>query len=290
MSNKKQYRLDKEPIIYDRRAFSSALQNTKKWDRLFRLRINNHVDILICSKSYLAPISDLALPRVILSAIKYSLGRYTYMPSVTTSFTIRHLDYLDPTIRAHAADLINSHLTICGKHEPQPELWYELLNILSGDFNMGRRKRMRKIQPVDSMERISRQYLVENMDEILDRITNEDIGMVITEDGKDDLVICPYSWYSPYDDDDFGCIVNSALRDAMHAKNEDQQAVIQFVKRHCCEFDRKTLDVAVQDIMREIERPLTPLDEPQVWQELLILLQQCLQTQDSEQERSSPNA
>ena len=66
---------------------------------------------------------------------------------------------------------------------------------------------MRKIQPVDSMERISRQYLVENMDEILDRITNEDIGMVITEDGKDDLVICPYSWYSPYDDDDFGCIV-----------------------------------------------------------------------------------
>ena len=42
--------------------------------------------------------------------------------------------------------------------------------------------------------------------------------------------------------------------------------------------------------MREIERPLTPLDEPQVWQELLILLQQCLQAQDSEQERSSPNA
>lgn len=150
MSNKKQYRLDKEPIIYDRRAFSSALQNTKKWDRLFRLRINNHVDILICSKSYLAPISDLALPRVILSAIKYSLGRYTYMPSVTTSFTIRHLDYLEPKIRAEAAGLINSHLTICGKHEPQPELWYELLNILSGDFNMGRRKRMRKIQPVDT--------------------------------------------------------------------------------------------------------------------------------------------
>lgn len=143
MSNKKQYSLEKEPIIYDRMAFSSDLQNTKKWDGLFRLRINNHADILICSKSYLAPINDMALPRVILSAIRYSLGRYTYMPSVTTSFTIRHLDYLDPTIRAHAADLINSHLTICGKHEPQPELWYELLNILSGDFNMGRHKRLK---------------------------------------------------------------------------------------------------------------------------------------------------
>ena len=55
-------------------------------------------------------------------------------------------------------------------------------------------------------------------------------------------------------------------------------------------IDERILDVAVQDIMREIERPLTPLDEPQVWQELLILLQQCLQAQDSEQERSSPNA
>lgn len=56
MSNKKQYSLEKEPIIYDKRAFSSDLQNTKKWDGLFRLRINNHVDILICNKSYLATV------------------------------------------------------------------------------------------------------------------------------------------------------------------------------------------------------------------------------------------
>ena len=55
------------------------------------------------------------------------------MPGVTTSFTIRHLDYLDPTIRAEATGFINSHLTVCGKHEPQPELWHEMLNALSGN-------------------------------------------------------------------------------------------------------------------------------------------------------------
>ena len=55
MSNKKQYSLEKEPIIYDKRAFSSDLQNTKKWDGLFRLRINNHVDILICNVTVKSP-------------------------------------------------------------------------------------------------------------------------------------------------------------------------------------------------------------------------------------------
>ena len=68
------------------------------------------------------------------------------------------------------------------------------------------------LQPLDQMERISRTVLGDQLDELLEKIDKENIGYVITDEGKDDLVLCPAQWFSFVFDDDFGCIVNSALR------------------------------------------------------------------------------
>ena len=38
---------------------------------------------------------------------------------------------------------------------------------------------------------------------IRDRISREDIGLVITDEGKDDLVLCPASWFNLDYVDDF---------------------------------------------------------------------------------------
>lgn len=287
MRTKNLYFPELEPLILDAGTLSSIFGKATKLSGLTRLRINHHQDTIICTKEYLSPINDPALPMIILSSIHYSLGRYTYMPDVTSNFTIRHLDCLNSTVRQKAAEIINNHLKKCGKNEPQPELWYKLLSTLSADSNGGGQSQMRKMQPVDSMERISRQHFVENMDDILDRISAEDIGIVITEDGKDDLVICPYSWYSPFDEDDFGCIVNSAIRNAMHSGCEELETVIQFVVRHCHELDAKTLDVAIKDISSELERPLAPLNHPEVWQEFLITLQRSLHEKESKSNRGT---
>ena len=50
------------------------------------------------------------------------------------------------------------------------------------------------IQPLDQMERISRTELGEKLDEILDKVDKDNVGFVITDKGKDDLVLCPIRW------------------------------------------------------------------------------------------------
>lgn len=69
------------------------------------------------------------------------------------------------------------------------------------------------LAPLETMDRISRQFLCDNFDEVLERVDKEDIGFVILdEEGKDGQVLCPARWMDYCFDDDFGCIINSALR------------------------------------------------------------------------------
>ena len=70
----------------------------------------------------------------------------------------------------------------------------------------------RKMPSLSEMERIEQSLLGEKLDEMLDRIEKEDIAYVITEDGKDKLVLCPYRWFEENFPDDVGYVVNSAIR------------------------------------------------------------------------------
>ena len=50
----------------------------------------------------------------------------------------------------------------------------------------------RNLKPLDTMERITRQKLCNDFDNVLDRVDMEDIGFVILDDeGKDRYVLCP---------------------------------------------------------------------------------------------------
>ena len=53
---------------------------------------------------------------------------------------------------------------------------------------------MKRLPPLSEMERIEQTLLVEKLDEILERIDNEDIGFVITENGLPDMVLIPFRW------------------------------------------------------------------------------------------------
>ena len=53
------------------------------------------------------------------------------------------------------------------------------------------------LKPVDTMERITRQQLADNFDEILDKVISEGIGYVILDnDGNDGQVLCPAEWFN----------------------------------------------------------------------------------------------
>ena len=53
---------------------------------------------------------------------------------------------------------------------------------------------MKRLPPLSEMERIEQTLLVEKLDEILERIDNEDISFVITENGLPDMAHIPFRW------------------------------------------------------------------------------------------------
>lgn len=108
------------------------------------------------------------------------------------------------------------------------------------------------LQPLDTMERISRAELGSNLDELLEKIDKEDVGMVITDEGKDDLVICPAHWFMCTFDDDLGCIMNSALRYSLGRQTYMPSTVMSFVRRYIHLLDTRTISVMIEDIEREL--------------------------------------
>ena len=93
--------------------------------------------------------------------------------------------------------------------------------------------------------------------------------------GKDDLVLCPSAWLDPFHTEDFGSVINCALRYAMHAEDKESEAVIRYLRHRCGILDEKTLSVAVADLDRELKQPSPSLKNPQVWQELQGMFRQA---------------
>lgn len=108
------------------------------------------------------------------------------------------------------------------------------------------------IQPLDQMERISRTALGKQLDEILDRVDKENVGFVISDEGKKDLVLCPAYWFTFAFDEDFGCIVNSALRYSIGRHTYMPSVVMDFVRKYLAVMDTRTVSVMIEDIEREI--------------------------------------
>ena len=123
------------------------------------------------------------------------------------------------------------------------------------------------IKPLETMERITRQQFCDNFDEILDRVGQEDIGFVILNaEGKDGHVLCPARWFQIDLGDDFGCIVNSALRYAICRHTYMPSVVVEFIRKYINLLDTRTIDVAIQDIDCELKQ--NNVDDPEMWSKL----------------------
>ena len=137
-----------------------------------------------------------------------------------------------------------------------------------------------RLPPLSEMERIEQSVISEKLDEILDRIDQEDIGFVITEDGKDKYVLVPFWWYESNFPDELGCIVNSALRQEITKESENADAVRQFIWNHYAALDDRTLAVAVKDIEYHITTPIHTVQKPDEW----LKLQAAFQTELGQRE------
>lgn len=132
--------------------------------------------------------------------------------------------------------------------------------------NSGRRK----LQPTNEMQRISRQELCERFDDILHIVDRDNIGFVITDQGKDDMVLCPAHWYLPMYDESFGLILNSAVRYSIGRKTYMPSTVISFIRKNMKVLDNRTIWCVIDDIKREKDnKELYLYDEwMNLWHEL----------------------
>ena len=134
----------------------------------------------------------------------------------------------------------------------------------------------RYLQPIEKMKRISPQELADNLDEILDTVTKENIGFVIEDaNGASDVVLCPAKWFDFCYDEDFGCIINSALRYAIGRHTYMPGVVRDFIRKYKDVLDAKTLFVAIRDIDDALR--IDTLDDADEWQMLRDELQVTLE-------------
>ena len=119
------------------------------------------------------------------------------------------------------------------------------------------------LQPLDQMARISRAELGGRLDEILNIVDKDNVGYVITDEGKTDLVLCPARWMECFYDDDFGCIINSALRYAIGRHTYMPSVVMDFIRKYLDVLDTRTISVMIGDIERESENET--LDQRDDW-------------------------
>lgn len=100
----------------------------------------------------------------------------------------------------------------------------------------------------NDMEKISRQKLFDDFDNILERVEKENKGFIITDEGKADLVLCPVNWFSIEADTDFSTIVGCALRYALGRYTYMPSTVKGFIERHIEAITEKDLNVMISDI------------------------------------------
>lgn len=130
----------------------------------------------------------------------------------------------------------------------------------------------------ENMERISRQHLCDNLDSILETVSQENIGFVITDAGKDDLVLCPASWLSPLTSEGFGCIVNSAVRYSLGRDTYMPGIAVHFILEHMNLFDLRTVTVMYRDIQKALEDENLPHRE--TWVSLMYALETRLKRKE----------
>ena len=107
--------------------------------------MDNDKELLLFPQDLLAPIRDADFRLILLSAMRYAMGRNTYMPAVVSDYIKRHLRFLDDKFLALAADDIQRHLEDYAEHEPNLNLWQNLLCALETEQRERATRQARKI-------------------------------------------------------------------------------------------------------------------------------------------------
>ena len=125
---------------------NSLLNLVTEERRPLRVFMNNGKEFLLFPQDLLALICDSDFRLILLSAMRYAMGRNTCMPMVVSDYIKRHIRFLDDKFLALAADDIRRHLEDYAEHEPNPNLWQCLFDALEAEQRARATRQARKIR------------------------------------------------------------------------------------------------------------------------------------------------
>ena len=129
---------------------NSLLNLVTEEQRPLRVSMKNGKEFLMFPQDLLAPLYDHDFRLILIAAMRYAMGRNTYMPSVVADYLKRHIQLLDDKFLVLAADDIRRHFEDYGEHEPNPNLWQSLLDALEAERRDRITRPAKKIRPCPS--------------------------------------------------------------------------------------------------------------------------------------------
>lgn len=129
---------------------NSSLNLMEEEQRPLRVSMENGKEFLIFPQDLLAPIYDHDFRLILIAAMRYAMGRNTYMPMVVADYIKRHIHLLDDKFLVLAVDDIRRHFEDYGEHEPNPNLWQGLLGALESERRNRITRSARKSRPCPS--------------------------------------------------------------------------------------------------------------------------------------------
>ena len=126
---------------------NSSLNLMAEEQRPLRVSMENGKEFLIFPQDLLAPLYDHDFRLILIAAMRYAMGRNTYMPMVVADYIKRHIHLLDDKFLVLAADDIRRHLEDYAEHELNPNLWQGLLDALETEQRERATRQARKIRP-----------------------------------------------------------------------------------------------------------------------------------------------
>ena len=126
---------------------NSLLNLVTEEQRPLRVFMNNGKEFLMFPQDLLAPICDSDFRLILLSAMRYAMGRKTHMPSVVADYIKRHLQLLDDKFLTLAANDIRQYLEDYAEHGANSDLWQDLLDALETEQRDRAARQARKIRP-----------------------------------------------------------------------------------------------------------------------------------------------
>ena len=129
---------------------NSLLNLVTEEQRPLRVTMKNGKGFLMFPQDLLTPLYDHDFRLILIAAMRYAMGRNTYMPSVVADYLKRHIQLLDDKFLVLGADDIRRHFEDYGEHEPNPNLWQSLLDALEAERRDRITRPAKKIRPCPS--------------------------------------------------------------------------------------------------------------------------------------------